>query len=184
MSQRTGASSTTKDSLILGAGILSIKATSGGSFVKIGATRGGGSFDSGIPLRDIEADGLQGATKGMTVKDKGNPTLAVTILEVNKTILSQVMPGTQLNGNVITSDGQIKDTDYLYEVQWVGYRPGSTDLVKITIQNALVKETIALAFADNDEATIPLTFMGHYDLDAVETDDGFLPEPWSIESVN
>lgn len=180
---RTGATSTTSDNLVLGAGILEIKETSGGSFVKIGATRGGGSFEAGIPLRAIEVDGLQGDTKGLVLKDKGNPTLSATLLEITKENIIKLMPGSQLVGNVITSSGQIKSTDYFYEVRWTGYRPNSSDLIRISIYNALSKEALSLAFVDNDEATIPVAFGGHFDLSATPDSEGFLPEPWQIEFV-
>jgi len=182
MADRTGATSTTAERLVLGAGIISVKATSGGSFVKIGATQGGGSFENGIPLRDVEVDGLQGATKGLVFKDKGNPTLATTILEITKAQIQQLIPGSQLVGNVITSNGQIKATDYLAEVKWTGYRADSTEVIEIVLKNCLVKDPLSLGFVE-EEATIPVTFTGHFDLDDSETTDGYLPEPWSITSI-
>ena len=184
MGTRTGASSTSPQKMTLGAGIIEIKATSGGSFVKIGATRGGATFTPGIPLRMREFDGSQGNTKGMVVKDKGNPVMTTTILEISKTNLQQLIPGSQLVGDVITSKGQIANTDYLYQVRWTGYRAGNaTDTISITLDNVLCTEPITLTASDNDEATIAVTLTGHFDLDAVETADGYLPEPWSINST-
>lgn len=184
MVTRTGASSTTPENMLLGAGILEIKATSGGSFVKIGATRGGFTFNPGIPLRSREFDGSQGNTKGMVVKDKGNPTMTGTILEISKTNLQQLIPGSQLVDDTITSRGQISDDDYLYQIRWTGYRSANTtDTVVITMDNVLCTEPLPLTTADNDEATIAVTLTGHFDLDAVETTDGYSPEPWSITST-
>jgi hypothetical protein len=183
MATRTAATATSPEKMILGAGKIEIKAASGGSFVTVGATRGGASFDPGIPLRDIDVDGLQGATKGLVVKDKGNPSLSCTLLEITKTQLSQLLPGMIISGNTIIGNGQIKSTDYLFEVKWTGYRPHSTAVVEILLKDVLVKEPIGLTFSDNDEATISVVFMAHFDLAATETADGYLPEPYVITSV-
>jgi hypothetical protein len=183
MATRTAATATSPEKMILGAGKIEIKAASGGSFVTIGATRGGASFDPGIPLRDIEADNFQGATKGFVVKDKGNPTLTTTILEITRVQLNQLLPGMTVSGNTIIGNGQIKATDYLFEVKWTGYRPHSTGVVEILLKDVLVKEPIGLTFSDNDEATVSVTFMAHFDPAAVETADGYLPEPYVITSV-
>lgn len=172
MVTRTGASATTGEKLILGAG----KITIGG--VTVGATRGGATFSHGVPLRDVEADGLQGATKGLVYKDKGNPTLSTTLLEINKANLVKLMPGYVISGNTIISNGQIKSTDYHDSVIWTGYRPESTGLISIELKNVLVKEPIGLQFSDNDEATVSVVFMAHYDLEETETADGYLPEPF------
>ena len=184
MTTRTGASSSSPANMTLGAGIIYVQATSGGSYVKIGVTRGGVTFTPGIPLRNIEFDGSQGATKGFVRNDKGNPTMTATILELTQTNLQQLIPGSALTGDVIASGGQIKTTDYLYAVKWVGYRAeNATDTIEIVMNNVLCTEPITLTSADNDEATVAITLTAHYDLDAAETDDGYLPVPYSITST-
>jgi hypothetical protein len=182
MATRTAATTASSEKMILGAGKIEIDPDDTG-FITLGATRGGASFDPGTPLRDIDVDGLQGATKGLVVKDKGNPTLTTTILEITREQLDRLLPGMEISGNTIVGAGQIKLTDYLYEVKWTGYRPHSTQVVEILLKDVLVKEPIGLTFSDNDEATVSVTFMAHFDLAAAETSDEYLPEPYTITSV-
>ena len=172
---RTGAGANTGKSTLLGAGKISIGA------VSIGATRGGGSFNTGTVLRDVEFDGSQGATKGLVRKDKGNPVLTATILEVTKANLVKFMPGYQIVGDTIVSNGQIKDTDYHDTVTWTGFRAeNDTDVFTIELQNVLVKDPVVLTMSDNDEMTLQVNLVAHYDLADTETTDGYLPEPFVI----
>lgn len=181
MGYKTGATSSTKDRVLLDAGVVFIQATESSEEVKIGVTRGGCTFDQGVALRDVEYDNSRGATKGFVTKDKGNAILTGTALELTKENLSFFMPGFKIDGNTIVDAGQIKDTDYLYKVIWRGYRKEDcSQMIEIEITDALQTQDIGIPFADNDEATIPFTFMGHYDLDATEDSEGFYPEAYKI----
>lgn len=178
--KKTGATASTAGDLILDAGVLYIKKTSSSDYVKVGVTRGGGTWEEGIPHRDIEYDNSRGAVKGFVTKDKGNPILTLTGLEMTIENLDNLMPGMKVDGITLVDSGQISDDDYLYEVKWVGNRPGECDkLVEIILKNVLQTQDISVAFADNDEATVPATFMGHFNLEDTPDSEGWLPEPWS-----
>ena len=81
-----------KGKLIEDAGVMYIKPTETSDYIKIGVTRGGGTFDRGIPRRDIDYDNSRGTTKGFSINDKGNPILTFTALEMTLENFDYLMP--------------------------------------------------------------------------------------------
>lgn len=141
----------------------------------IGATKGGGEFSAVPTIRQIEADGVAGRAKGMEVIDSWDVYLKATVLEVKKESIVQslcaasVDEETNSDYDIITARSEIAIDDYIDNVAWVGTLSGSNKPVIIIVKNALNTEGLKLTTQDKNEATISMTFYGHYtqeDLDS------------------
>jgi len=180
MGIRTSATLDTPDRLIQGAGVLYFNFKSfADRGVSVGATRGGVQVNLNNTLRDIEADNLQGATKGLVLKDKGNPELTFTILEMDKARLKECIAGARVSGNTITGEN-VKLADYLENVTWIGYTPDGTQILMYQLFNVLPLES-SMSATDNNESELSVTFRGHYAEGMPFTDvDGFPMQPIRI----
>ena len=183
MKTYTGFNANTADSLLLDAGAFfvnfdpttdtyeSAKATK-----LLGATRGGGEFKAAMTVRQIEVDGVKGRAKGLEVNDAWDIYIKATVLEVNKNVLAYALASvtetqhtvgqtaTPIDGYTdIQGNNDIEVTDYLNNITWIGKISGEDDPVIIQVFNALNTDGLTLTVADKNEATIAMTFYGHYD---------------------
>lgn len=183
MKTYTGFNANTADSLLLDAGAFfvnfdpetdtyeSAKATK-----LLGATRGGGEFKAAMTVRQIEVDGVKGRAKGLEVNDAWDIYIKATVLEVNKDVLAYALASvtetqheagqtaTPVDGYTdIQGNNDIEVTDYLNNITWIGKISGEDDPVIIQVFNALNTDGLTLTVADKNEATIAMTFYGHYD---------------------
>lgn len=141
----------------------------------IGATSGGGAFSAIPTMRRVEIDGVKGAAKGMQVIDEWVVTLTANVKEVKKTTIQMALTATTTDTStssdfdIITADNDIALTDYIDNITWVGKLSGTNDPVIIQVYNALNTSGLEVNVADKAEATLALTFTGHYidtDLDS------------------
>lgn len=141
----------------------------------LGATRGGGEFKAAMTVRQIEIDGVKGRAKGLEVNDAWDVYLKATVLEINKDTLAKALISTTETASTVATgyttiegNNDIADTDYLDNITWVGKIAGSDDPVIIQVFNALNTDGLTLSVADKNEATMEMTFYGHYDTDALD----------------
>lgn len=183
MKTYTGFNANTADSLLLDAGAFfinfdptsdtydSAKATK-----LLGATRGGGEFKAAMTVRQIEVDGVKGRAKGLEVNDAWDVYIKATVLEVNQTTLEKALASTTvtthtagttstpIDGYVdIQGNNDIEVSDYISNITWIGKISGEDDPVIIQVFNALNTDGLTLTVADKNEATMQMTFYGHYD---------------------
>lgn len=148
--------------------------------IRVGATRGGSSFNRGLTVRETEVDGKLGPTKGLQRRQEVRPTLTVNFQEMSVENLRNAMAGAvvatagkfqRILGGEITDDAYIDNVALAatYSEQGVAGLP-----VLIVIENALALESPELATADQDEMVSEVTFAGHFTLDAPRV------EPWRI----
>ena len=171
----TGVTSTTKQSLQLGAGVLTTKYTEGGTISEkdiIGATRGGGSFTATPTIRQIEADGLPTYTKGFEVIDEWAVNLTSTLIEFKKeAILTALGGGAKAteSGQVtkISATNEVADADYK-DVFWIGNLADGKKAV-IKIKNALSLGGLNFTITNKGEGTYSLNLNGHYEVTDLET---------------
>ncbi len=71
--------------------------------------------------------------------------------------------------DVITGNSAIGLDDYVDNVTWVGTLSGSDEPVIIQVYNGLNTEGLKFNVQDKSEATIPLTFYGHYTFDDLDS---------------
>lgn len=134
----------------------------------IGATKGGGEFSAAPTIRQIEVDGVKGRAKGLEVIDAWEVYLKATILEATTDAIkaslcaSSVDTKSDSTYDVITGNADIALDDYVDNVTWIGKLSGSEEPVIIQVYNALNTDGLKLTMQDKAEATIPMTFYGHY----------------------
>ena len=132
----------------------------------IGATMGGGTFVCTPTIRQIEADGMRAPFVGSTVNDGWTVKLTGTMKEITPENFARALMCT--NVEAIGSGGtakkirirtDIKTTDYLQKICWVG--DTSKGFVLIELENALNIAGATFTFTDKGEGTIPFEFQGH-----------------------
>ncbi len=134
----------------------------------IGATKGGGEFSAVPEIRKIEVDGVSGRAKGLETIDSWDVYLKATVLEVTEESIVQSLCAASVDKesnqsyDIITAKGEISMDDYIENVTWVGTLSGSDKPVIIMVTNALNTDGLKLTTQDKSEATIALTFYGHY----------------------
>ena len=170
----TGVTSTTKQNIQLGAGVLLTQYSDGGVVSPdaiIGATRGGGSFTATPTFRQIEADGIPTNLKSFGVIDDYVVTLNTTLIEFKKETLELALPGakvnTSLNVTTITADHAIADSEYK-DIWWVGDTADGKKIA-IKIKNALNQGGLNFTISNKGEGTFTLALIGHYDLTDLDT---------------
>lgn len=141
----------------------------------IGATKGGGEFSAVPAIRQVEVDGVAGRAKGLEVIDSWEVYLKAVVLEIKKETLqtglcaSKVDDTTNKDYDIISANAEIRLDDYIDNITWVGTLSGSDKPVIIVVENALNTDGLKLTVQDKSEATIEMTFYGHYTQDDLDT---------------
>ena len=141
----------------------------------IGATQGGGEFSAAPSIRQIEVDGVKGRAKGLEVIDSWDVYLKATILETTSESIKAALSAATVDStsdkdyDVITGNAAIELDDYVDNITWVGTLSGSDEPVIIQVYNAINTEGLKLTVQDKNEATIPMTFYGHYTFDDLDS---------------
>lgn len=144
----------------------------------IGATQGGGSFSAVPTVRQHEVDGAPANTKGLETIDEWVTTMVANAKEVTinnlkialgAAAVSETISGGPEGYSKITGKSIIEDDDYSDNITWVGKLKGSEKPVIIVLSNALSINGLNLTVSDKNEAVIPITLTGHYELEDLET---------------
>lgn len=137
----------------------------------IGATKGGGSFSAVPSFRDIEIDGLRGATKGMKLLESWEVKLSAAIVEITPDIIKDSLAIAEKKSSTTLSTHEeikgkmcIEDSDYIENITWIGNLSGSNDPVIIQVFNAVNAKGLELSFEDKGETVSEMEFMGHFSL--------------------
>lgn len=189
---RSGISADTPDRLILDAGeayfnidISALESTDIASALsagtKLGATRGGSTFNANRSLRDIPADGKLGPVKGMIRRQNVAPVLTINLLEMTPENLTKAIAGaTGADTGATTDDmqkisgGEIASASYIDNVALVATYSGTDNPVIIVVLNAIVMEAPEIGTVDEDETVLSAPFAGTFDPATPGT------EPWNI----
>lgn len=178
----TGFNEATADNLLLDAGAFFVNFTVGTDTYEsaratklLGATRGGGEFKAAMTVRQIEVDGVKGRAKGLETNDAWDVYLKATVLEVSKETLAKALASTTTSTSTVSTgyseivgNNDIDINDYLDNITWIGKIAGSDEPVIIQVFNALNTDGLTLSVADKNEATMEMTFYGHYDTTALD----------------
>ena len=131
--------------------------------IPIGATRGGATFNAGRTLREIEADGQLGPTKGLIRRTEVRPTLSVTLLEQTIDNLRRQFPGAVVNSagafEKITG-GPITSGTYVDNVALITTYGEEGQYIVLVVQNALVLESPDFSTEDKNEVATEVEFVG------------------------
>lgn len=140
----------------------------------LGATSGGNEFEVEVEKRTPEIDGMRTRVKGMEFIETHNAQLVVNLKEVTAQNIKLAIGAADVDESdadfdVITGRTEIKASDYVDNIAFVGRLSGSNKPVVIVIDNALSAEGFTLSAEENNEAIIPITFHAHADADEIES---------------
>ncbi|MCI6458577.1 MAG: hypothetical protein MSA56_13000, partial [Clostridium sp.] len=109
---------------------------------KLGATSGGASFSATPEMRNIfeGIDGAKGNYKDGNVIDNWEITLTATVKEMTAKNLQLAMATADINSeddkfDVLTPRMEVKTTDYIDNICWLGTMNGSTEPMIIELKN-------------------------------------------------
>ena len=170
----------TAQNLQLDAGILVKNHTVGEAIAdenKLGATSGGSTFTAIPEFRNLfdDIDGARGSYKGGTVIDNWDIKLTATVKEITaeniKLALGAVdkVAGEQsAKYDKMVPRLEIKDTDYLNNLCWIGTINGSAEPLIIELKDVLNTNGITLTATDKGTGTIALELTAHFNLESPE----------------
>ena len=164
----TGFASTTSGKILLDGGVLYVAGT------KMGALRGGTSFDPGVEWTEIGYDGQRAPTKGLDRKTFARSVITGTLIEMDETQILSLEPGGTA-GTAGTTGAQVvtitphamgellADGDYLSNVRVVFLR-GDGDYWAVLFPYALVKKW-SMTGADKTGAEFAIEIEARHDPD-------------------
>lgn len=138
---------------------------------KLGATSGGASFSATPEMRNIfeGIDGAKGNYKDGNVIDNWEITLTATVKEMTAKNLQLAMATADIaTGNekfdVLTPRMEVKSTDYIDNICWLGTMNGSSEPMIIELKNVLNTNGISFTAEDKGSGSVELELKAHFDL--------------------
>lgn len=144
--------------------------------IPLGATRGGATFNAARELREIEADGQLGPTRGLIRRTEVRPTLTVNLLEQTPQNLRLQFPGavvSEAGAFQKITGGPITNDTYVDNVALVTTYGAQGQFIVLVVENALVLESPDFSTEDKDEVVTEVEFVGCFS--GVNAD-----EPWRV----
>lgn len=178
----TGFSNATSGKILLDGGVLYVAGT------KLGALRGGSTFDPGIEITEIGYDGQRAPTAGMDRKTFARPVITGTMIEMDETALLRLEPGGSAatagttGAQVVTitahAMGELlaESTDYLTNVRVVFLR-GDGKYWAVLFPLALVKKW-SMTGVDKTGAEFAIEIEARHD-----PDDATSVVPYKLEPL-
>lgn len=180
MAVLNGFRSDTTKNLQLDAGILVKNLTDPKTFTgtltdsqKLGATEGGASFSAVPEVRNIfeGIDGARGNFKDGNVIDSWEIKLTATIKEMTAENFKLAL-GTgdttkaEASGkfDITTARTEVKASDYLENVCWLGTLAGSEDPIIIELKNVMNVNGLNFTVSDKGTGTVELELQAHFDI--------------------
>ncbi|MCB1711344.1 MAG: hypothetical protein KDH96_02330 [Candidatus Riesia sp.] len=132
---------------------------------RLGATRGGGEFETGKVIEHVDVDGKIFPIKGMQRIRTYDPVLTVNLLEISFDNLNDMLGNTDVDSwdafEEISLSVVVKNDDYIDNIAWLGKLATTDDPIIFVMENVLNTSSVSLALEDKNEATIEVSFMGH-----------------------
>lgn len=138
---------------------------------QLGISKGGGEFEMTTNKRKIEADGLQGNTKGYEIIDSIDALLKCELMNVSLDMLYLAMPYATMTGSagsytklVIDSSslGVVEDTSYFENITMCA-KTVEGKYVKIKMVNVMNTGDFAFSAKPKEEGSIAFEFTAHWD---------------------
>ena len=138
---------------------------------KLGATSGGASFSATPEMRNIfeGIDGAKGNYKDGNVIDNWEITLTATVKEMTAKNLQLAMATADIKSDddkfdVLTPRMEVKSTDYIDNICWLGTMNGSSEPMIIELKNVLNTNGISFTAEDQGSGSVELELKAHFDL--------------------
>lgn len=137
---------------------------------KLGATRGGASFNMNKKMRSMPVDGKRSDISGMMRIEMYEPTLTVHLLEVSQANIEKSMAPMDTTAytayDEITPSINIQPGDYFSNVSLITAISGKANPVVLVLSNCIAKENSEIKVSDNDEMVFEVKFVACASLDA------------------
>ena len=148
----------------------------------LGATREGATFTIEQDVREIPIDGVRGPLKGARRIIEENARITVNLLEMTAENFAMALIGSTVTQDAEAPPNDIiqraiafpDDSAYMVNVALVGRRRDTGQGVIFILKNAMAEGNFEIETADDDEASLEVTFAAHFDPADVET------SPWEI----
>ena len=149
----------------------------------LGATRDGNSFTIEQEYREMEVDGAKGPVKGGKRLINVVVQMTVNLVQMSTENFLKALPGATAEdypGTEPTHDliqRQLNDclsSEYIDNLALVGSVHCNDEPIICVLKNGLHDDNFELETSEEDEATLELTFTGHFDPEVMEE------EPWEI----
>lgn len=181
---KTGASASTPQNILFGAGTIHKNLTYTGSTWNfdesiMGATSGGSKLSIIPEVTKIEVDGALVAAKGLTVKTGETATMEINFIELNMDLIKAATLGVagtseDTTYDLIESKASIAEGDYFDNIAFVGKTLDGKNIIAI-LENALCTSGFEQEGKNKEGAIGKYTFECHAEL------DGDLDKlPWKI----
>lgn len=138
---------------------------------KLGATSGGASFSATPEMRNIfeGIDGAKGNYKDGNVIDNWEITLTATVKEMTAKNLQLAMATADIKSDddkfdVLTPRMEVKSTDYIDNICWLGTMNGSLEPMIIELKNVMNTNGISFTAEDKGSGSVELELKAHFDL--------------------
>ena len=138
---------------------------------KLGATSGGATFSATPEIRNIfeGIDGAKGNYKDGNVIDNWEITLTATVKEMTAKNLQLAMATADIKSDddkfdVLSPRMNIKTTDYIDNICWLGTMNGSSEPMIIELKNVLNTNGISFTAEDKGSGSVELELKAHFDL--------------------
>ena len=138
---------------------------------KLGATSGGASFTATPEMRNIfeGKDGAKGNYKDGNVIDNWEITLTATVKEMTAKNLQLAMATADIKSDndkfdVLTPRMEVKSTDYIDNICWLGTMNGSSEPMIIELKNVMNTNGISFTAEDKGSGSVELELKAHFDL--------------------
>ncbi len=137
---------------------------------KLGATSGGGSFTAIPEMRNTleNIDGARGNYIGGNKIDSWEIKLTTTLAESTAENFKLALCASDIKKaeetelyDKITARNDIRDTDYIDNICWLGTQQGSNIPIIIEIKNVINTNGLNFTFADKDNGKIELELTGN-----------------------
>ncbi len=165
--------------IVIDAGVVYLNYGVEGKEKLLAPCKGDNAFSVEAEIREIEANGLKGKTKGLRRKIREEASLTVNLMDLSLDNLKSMLPGSKKSATSLKHGWKIEDEDYIDNVTIIGEELGG-GFKKITIYNALSDEPTEVTLIEDDETAVAITFSAHFDLDdGCENEADF----WEIEDL-
>lgn len=144
--------------------------------IPAGATRGGSVFTTGRTLREVEADGQLGPTKGLLRRTEVRPALTINFLEQTIDNIKRQFPGAVDSAAGVwrkITGGPITPETYIDNVALITTYGEEGAYAVFVVHNALVLESPEFATEDKNEVATEATFIGCFS-------GANSAEPWAV----
>lgn len=144
----------------------------------LGATRGGCKFTVENTYIELDCDGARGDVEYKKYIEKSRASVELNLIELSPDAITALLPAaeyiTDSTHSTITRKRQIASSDYFDSISIVGQVEGRENPIVCTVKNALCVDNFEMTFSENNEVTIKAKFIGHCDINNLQSEPFYI----------